>query len=72
MAIVTLMPYKWVEEWAQARVMKRGDEYEAIKKTFGHKAVEQACQLYPDIKVRPESRHKIGRRKGTSLRYSHG
>ncbi|KAK3882468.1 hypothetical protein Pcinc_013175 [Petrolisthes cinctipes] len=50
MVIVTLMPYKWVEEWAHARVMKRGDEYEYIKKTFGHKAVEQACQLYPDIK----------------------
>lgn len=65
MAIVTLMPYKWVEEWAHARVMKRGDEYEAIKKTFGHKAVEQACHLYPDIKVRPESR----RRKGTGFRY---
>jgi len=52
MALVTLMLYQWVEEWDKCRVMKRGDEYEAIKKTFGHKAVEQACKLFPDIRVR--------------------
>lgn len=51
MAIVTLMPYDWVSEWNENRVKKRGDEYESIKKTFGHKAVEQACQLFPSIRV---------------------
>ena len=51
MAIVTLMPYDWVSEWNNNRVKKRGDEYESIKKTFGHKAVEQACQLFPSIRV---------------------
>lgn len=51
MAIVTLMPYDWVAEWNNNRVKKRGDEYESIKKTFGHKAVEQACQLFPSIRV---------------------
>lgn len=50
MAIVTLMPYDWVSEWNENRVKKRGDEYESIKKTFGHKAVEQACQLFPSIR----------------------
>lgn len=50
MAIVTLMPYSWMEEWENERVTKRGDEYESIKKIFGHKAVEQACQLFPSIK----------------------
>lgn len=52
MAIVTLMPYDWVAEWNDNRVKKRGDEYESVKKTFGHKAVEQACRLYPSIKDR--------------------
>lgn len=52
MAIVTLMPYHWLEQWKDDRVMKRGDEYEGIKKTFGHKAVEQACRLFPSIRVR--------------------
>lgn len=51
MAIVTLMPYSWMEEWENERVMKRGDDYDSIKKTFGHKAVEQACQLFPSIRV---------------------
>lgn len=50
MAIVTLMPYHWLEQWKDERVMKRGDEYESIKKIFGHKAVEQACQLFPSIR----------------------
>ncbi|MPC30012.1 putative all-trans-retinol 13,14-reductase [Portunus trituberculatus] len=50
MAIVTLMPYDWVSEWNNNRVKKRGDEYESIKKTFGHKAVEQACRLFPSIR----------------------
>lgn len=51
MAIVTLMPYEWVAEWNNNRVKKRGDEYESIKKTFGHKAIEQACNIFPSIKV---------------------
>ncbi|KAG7165433.1 All-trans-retinol 13,14-reductase-like [Homarus americanus] len=50
MALVTLMPYHWLEEWETERVMKRGDEYEAIKKCFGDKAVTQACNLFPSIK----------------------
>ncbi|XP_050714755.1 all-trans-retinol 13,14-reductase-like [Eriocheir sinensis] len=50
MAIVTLMPYEWVAEWNNNRVKKRGDEYDSIKKTFGHKAVEQACNIFPSIK----------------------
>ncbi|XP_063613481.1 all-trans-retinol 13,14-reductase-like [Penaeus indicus] len=50
MAIVTLMPYHWLEQWKDERVMKRGDDYEGIKKIFGHKAVEQACQLFPSIR----------------------
>ncbi|KAG0715457.1 putative all-trans-retinol 13,14-reductase [Chionoecetes opilio] len=50
MAIVTLMPYEWVSEWNDNRVKKRGDEYEVVKKAFGHKAVEQACQLFPSMR----------------------
>lgn len=50
MALVSLMPYHWLEEWKNERVMKRGDEYESLKNTFGHKAVEQACQLFPSIR----------------------
>ncbi|KAK8400464.1 hypothetical protein O3P69_003254 [Scylla paramamosain] len=58
MAIVTLMPYDWVSEWNNNRVKKRGDEYESIKNTFGHKAVEQACRLFPSIRVSLSFGHK--------------
>ncbi|XP_045626463.2 all-trans-retinol 13,14-reductase [Procambarus clarkii] len=50
MALVTLMPYHWLEEWENERVMKRGDEYDSLKKIFGHKAVEQASNIFPSIK----------------------
>ncbi|XP_045626187.1 all-trans-retinol 13,14-reductase [Procambarus clarkii] len=50
MALVILMPYRWMEEWENKRVMKRGDEYESIKKTFAHKALEKACELFPSIR----------------------
>ena len=51
MAIVTLMPYEWLTEWENRRVMKRGDDYDSIKKTFGHKAIEQTCRIFPSIRV---------------------
>lgn len=50
LALVTLMPYEWLAEWENERVMKRGDDYEGIKKAFGHKAIEQTCQLFPSIR----------------------
>ncbi|XP_069178023.1 all-trans-retinol 13,14-reductase-like [Procambarus clarkii] len=50
MALVTLIPYHWMEEWENKPVMKRGDEYESLKNTLGHKALEKACELYPSIR----------------------
>ncbi|KAK7076744.1 hypothetical protein SK128_022175, partial [Halocaridina rubra] len=50
MALVTLMPYRWLKEWENERVMKRGDEYDGIKKIFGHKAIEQVSRIFPSIK----------------------
>ncbi|XP_064108967.1 LOW QUALITY PROTEIN: all-trans-retinol 13,14-reductase-like [Macrobrachium nipponense] len=50
MALVTFIPYEWFSDWENERVMKRGDEYESIKKVFGYKAIDQACRLFPSIK----------------------
>ena len=33
--IVTLAPFEWFEQWEDERVMKRGQDYDAIKAGFG-------------------------------------
>ncbi|CAL4063563.1 unnamed protein product, partial [Meganyctiphanes norvegica] len=49
-AIVSLMPYEWLQEFENGKVKKRGDDYESYKKIFGHKLVEQTCRLFPTIR----------------------
>lgn len=49
-ALVSLMPYEWLQEFQNGKVKKRGDEYESFKKIFGHKLVEQTCRLFPTIR----------------------
>jgi len=49
-ALVSLMPYEWLQEFEGGKKGKRGDDYESYKKIFGHKLVEQACRLYPTIR----------------------
>ncbi len=49
-AIVTLGNYEWFGQWEQARVGKRGDDYEEIKNRIADKMWEQTCKLFPQIK----------------------
>jgi len=50
LAIVSLMPYEWLQEFKDGKVKKRGDEYESLKKIFGHKLIDQTCRLFPSIR----------------------
>ena len=47
--IVTLVPYRWFEQWEKDRVMKRGDDYEDLKHRIGRRMWKQTCALFPDL-----------------------
>ena len=48
--IVTISNWAWFQDWQNKPLKKRGDEYDAVKKSIGQRLVDQACQLYPQIK----------------------
>ena len=52
MTIVTLSNYNWFKEWENRPCKRRGDDYDAYKKTLGYKCIDTACDLFPKIKVR--------------------
>ena len=47
-AIVTVCPYEWFEEWKDGRVQHRGEEYEGIKNALGNQLWNQVsmCVLF--------------------------
>ena len=46
-----MVPWKWFQEYeGSGPVRRRGDDYEGLKNTLGHKMVEQLCKLYPNLK----------------------
>ncbi len=40
-AIVTIAPYEWFQEWENERVLRRGDEYIGIKTALANQMWEQ-------------------------------
>eukprot|EP00088_Acartia_fossae_P007748 TRINITY_DN13629_c0_g1_i2.p1 TRINITY_DN13629_c0_g1~~TRINITY_DN13629_c0_g1_i2.p1 ORF type:complete len:339 (+),score=79.03 TRINITY_DN13629_c0_g1_i2:81-1019(+) len=50
MQIITLSNFDWFKAWQDKPVKNRGDEYDEVKNTIGHKMIEQACQLFPQIR----------------------
>eukprot|EP00794_Sanderia_malayensis_P003298 gene3298-3781_t len=48
-AIITLANYEWFGKWENARVNKRGNDYEEIKNRIAERAWQQACKLFPQI-----------------------
>ncbi|RXG71505.1 putative all-trans-retinol 13,14-reductase [Armadillidium vulgare] len=50
MAIVTFTNYDWFEKWENKPCQRRGDDYEALKKTLGWKLIDQVIELYPKVK----------------------
>uniref|UniRef100_A0A8C6SBK7 Si:ch1073-13h15.3 n=1 Tax=Neogobius melanostomus TaxID=47308 RepID=A0A8C6SBK7_9GOBI len=50
MTILTMVKYEWFEEWKDAAVRKRGDEYYNYKMRFANNLFEWACKLFPKIK----------------------
>eukprot|EP00091_Calanus_sinicus_P023473 TRINITY_DN7945_c0_g1_i2.p1 TRINITY_DN7945_c0_g1~~TRINITY_DN7945_c0_g1_i2.p1 ORF type:complete len:294 (-),score=98.38 TRINITY_DN7945_c0_g1_i2:67-948(-) len=49
-AIVTLANWDWFKSWEDKQVKKRGDDYDEIKDSIGHKMIEQTCKLFPQIR----------------------
>ena len=49
-AIVTLANWEWFKEWDGKPVKKRGDDYDEVKNSIGHRMIEQTCQLFPQMK----------------------
>ncbi len=48
--IVTMANWDWYKKFAGKPVKRRGDDYEGIKNTVGETLIEQACQLFPQIR----------------------
>ena len=42
--------WEWYEKWSEKSVKRRGDDYDEIKNTIGEILIEQACQLFPQIR----------------------
>lgn len=49
-AIVTISNWEWFKEWQDKPLKRRGDDYDGLKKTIGEIMIDQACQLFPQIK----------------------
>ncbi|CAG0917063.1 unnamed protein product, partial [Notodromas monacha] len=41
---------EWFNKWQHLPIKKRGDEYDALKKAFGQKILDQALELFPQLK----------------------
>ena len=50
MALVTISKWEWFKAWQDRPLKRRGDDYDSLKKTIADTMIEQACQLYPQIK----------------------
>lgn len=59
--VVTLANYEWFSQWKDARVMKRGAEYDAIKNAIGQRMWDQTLHLFPQLedKVRAHAVNSI-------------
>lgn len=44
--LIAFCSYDWFKKYEQKTVKKRGDEYEGLKKTFGHKMIEQESNRF--------------------------
>lgn len=50
MIILTMANYEWFEEWKDAPVRKRGDDYVEYKMRFANKLFNWACVHYPKLR----------------------
>ena len=53
-AIVTVTPYEWFEQWKDERVMKRSEDYQALKMALGKQMWQQVCELFPQLEDKLE------------------
>ena len=50
MTIMAPVSWQWFSKFKGKTVKKRGDSYEEIKRTIGHKMIDQTCILYPQLR----------------------
>nr|XP_039261191.1 all-trans-retinol 13,14-reductase-like isoform X2 [Styela clava] len=52
--IVTLLNWEWFEEWENERVMKRGNVYNDLKKSFQDQVWKKVLEIYPQLEDKVE------------------
>ncbi|CAG0892037.1 unnamed protein product [Darwinula stevensoni] len=71
--------YEWFRPWENEDFFHRGDRYEEMKKIIGHRLIEQACNLFPQIRDKIDlvvirsplsHNHYLGRTAGDSYSFS--
>ena len=45
-AIISLAKWEWFQKWENKPIKKRGDDYDAFKKTIGDNMIEQVSVVY--------------------------
>ncbi|KAK3529228.1 hypothetical protein QTP70_021923 [Hemibagrus guttatus] len=50
MTMLLMVKYEWFEEWKDAPVRKRGDDYLAYKMRFANNAFDWACSQFPKLR----------------------
>jgi len=71
--LITLANWEWFQQWQDERVMKRGEDYNAIKMSLGRRMWEQTLNIYPQLADKVEyfemgsplsNNHYLGSPKG--------
>ena len=52
--IVTATPYEWFEQWKDEKVMKRSEDYQALKMALGRQMWQHVCELFPQLEDKLE------------------
>ncbi len=74
--VITLANWEWFEQWKDARVMKRGEEYERIKNGIAQRMWEQVLAFYPQLKDKvsgstPQKVERTCHKTGLPLSFLH-
>ena len=47
--VITMAKWDWFQSWKDERVMKRGEDYNAIKMAMGRRMWDQVLSVYPQL-----------------------
>ena len=55
--IVTLVNWKWFEDWKDKKLNKRGADYDALKNYIGQRLWDNVAKMYPQLEDKVRKRH---------------